>query len=631
MVSILESLPQAGQKGSAVLARTDEVSSTEMLLNVIRGQKGPDPLPAPPSPAQGLKRSILDVLPIKKPVTVSIDIGENEIRLVKVTAQSGEKYQIVDWRKVTIDPGLGRDSNLFVSFLQQAVADFTRNEPHAAFWTTISSVDVETRYLRIPKVAKSQIANAVFWTYKREAQINESKDIFDYKVIGERMEEGTEKLDVIAYTAPRQRVEATRKLFASAGLQLTGISIVPFAIQNLFRTGWISADKNVCTLFIGRDWSRIAIYSGDNLILSRDIKAGLEGMVESIAETLETQRPGATPTDLDERTDDLDRTSATMEKAQSLLQRLTRGAWEQVAEEMTEQDDETFHTILPALERVARQVERTIDHYRIQFSNETVAKVFISGDLGAHPRVMALFQDQVGIPFEVIDPFAQTAQGERADVAAPPLADRNAFLPAVGMALSDNELTPNFLFTSKDRQRHNQVQRFNRSIFTFSALFMAICIGAYVWQMHWIAQKKIQAKEFQNHLDRYVPRVDQNLIMQLAANNLGHFRSVEASGQKVKSVAIIGEVCAKIPQSIRLDHLTLDLGRTGGPQAGKKAVMVLEGMVTGDRFQFESTLAGFLMRLKDSPLFKQAQIIRQALESRGRQEALRFTAQIELR
>jgi len=198
------------------------------------------------------------------------------------------------------------------------------------------------------------------------------------------------------------------------------------------------------------------------------------------------------------------------------------------------------------------------------------------------------------------------------------------------MVLSTNDLTPNFLFTHKDRERRNRIQRINRAIFLFSSLFMAICIGAYVWQLQWINQKKRQATAFQKHLDVYVPRVDQKLIMQLAANNIGQLKSLETYGQKYKSVAIISEICAKTPQSIQLGMLTLDLGATTGSQGGKKPVMVLDGVVLGEQVQFEATLAGYLLRLKDSPMFKQAQIIKQSQETRGRQQVLRFTAQIEL-
>ena len=118
--------------------------------------------------------------------------------------------------------------------------------------------------------------------------------IFDFLVVETAYADGEQKKNVIAYTAPKNDINNTRDIFKKAGWPLKGISIVPFAIQNLLRAGWISSSgKNVCTLFIGRDWSRIAIFSKTHLILSRDIKAGARSMVQAILETLDKSNPPA--------------------------------------------------------------------------------------------------------------------------------------------------------------------------------------------------------------------------------------------------------------------------------------------------------------------------------------------------
>jgi len=44
----------------------------------------------------------------------------------------------------------------------------------------------------------------------------------------------------------------------------------------------------------------------------------------------------------------------------------------------------------------------------------------------------------------------------------------------------------------------------------------------------------------------------------------------------------------------------------------------------------ESDLAGYLMTLKNSPLFKQPTITRKAVETLDNRQVMRFTAQMEL-
>ena len=92
----------------------------------------------------------------------------------------------------------------------------------------------------------------------------------------------------MAYTAPKQEIKDLKDLFSKAGFPLTGISIVPFALQSLLRTGRIKTDEShISSLYIGRDWSRIDIFSEGCLVLSRGIKAGVKTMLEALRTEIE--------------------------------------------------------------------------------------------------------------------------------------------------------------------------------------------------------------------------------------------------------------------------------------------------------------------------------------------------------
>jgi hypothetical protein len=96
------------------------------------------------------------------------------------------------------------------------------------------------------------------------------------------------------------------------------------------------------------------------------------------------------------------------------------------------------------------------------------------------------------------------------------------------------------------------------------------------------------------------------------------------------------------PPNVRLLSLSTQLGplpiKTPPKNAkGKKAapaekskVLILEGIVQGNRLTLESTLAGYLMELKNSPLFDQPNISSKSFEYSGNNEVLRFKAQLNL-
>jgi Tfp pilus assembly PilM family ATPase len=150
-------------------------------------------------------------------------------------------------------------------------------------WCCVSSAKVETRCIRIPKLPKKQIPNAVFWTFSKEVTFSDKEMLLDFRILGDVTENGMTKTQVMTFTIPIAETDALKKLFIRTGYPLTGISIVPFAIQNLLKTGIVQeTGQNTCCLFIGRDWSRITIYAKGDLILSRGIKTGMHSMIEAL-------------------------------------------------------------------------------------------------------------------------------------------------------------------------------------------------------------------------------------------------------------------------------------------------------------------------------------------------------------
>ncbi len=421
---------------------------------------------------------------------------------------------------------------------------------------------------------------------------------------------------------------------------------MPFAVQNLLRAHWINPEvKNLCNLFIGTDWSRIAVFSEGNLVLSRDIKAGVISMVEAIREALtrpaegEVQLPaadGASPA-AETRGGELDFEN---DPAGRLFQKLAEGSSADSIElnGVTYQKDTVFEMIRPALERVVRQVERTVDHYNLHYARDDVGKIFVSGTVFANPEIVDYIGKQLGIPIEVIDPL-KTSLSSLENVTIPESeGEKGEFVPALGMALSDNSITPNFIFTNKEKQRMARTMMLNRLAFSVLTILLVFCFGVNYWQGHLIRMKKGVESRLQRQLDSAIPYVDQNLLVQMMAQKQQGIHSLNKVAQRFKGAAIIGEIARMTPEHVKLLSLTAELGGVEQAKAtdkksgdsSEKKFLTLEGVIVGDRLTFESALSNYLVNLKKSPMVNQARIQRQTLEMFENSEALRFTAQLEL-
>ena len=635
--------------GESTLAKQDELSSTEKLLELIRDEGSSSlhtgPSDAPQPAGQRLKTLLRNSLSFSKGAwSVGVDLGHEDVKLVKVKRVSDRKVELTDYARVTLDPEIPRDHPDFHQFLRATLIKFCGSATPVELWGTIPSARVETRHLKVPKVPQKQIANTVFWSYQKHSAFDEKETVFDFEVLGEAEEGGAKKIAVMAYIAPRKEVEALRDLFTRAGFPLAGISIVPFAVQTLLRSGRIRTyGAAVSSLYIGRDWSRIDIYADNNLVLSRGIKAGIRTMVEALQREIEQNwfelSLAKSPTADQNRIRAIKaRLKQEMEVAQNLFfGPIHSGTADGPAEDkqLAVKEERIFQMILPALERLVRQMERTIRHFALNFDNARVEKIYVSSGIQPHPRILDYIGDELGLPIEVLNPFAP-ADGFQSVPATPEQpSEQGSYAPALGMALAANSITPNFLYTHKIKIKDSNTRRINRGVFACFFVLMLACVGLVFWQEQQIKEKEFQKLNLQSQLGGFEVRVDKNLILKLVEQIRAQNQNLQGIGNNFIGVAVLGEVANSTPPNVRLLSISAKFGPAAKPgPAGKpeppKKVLVLDGVISGERTTLEADLAAYLMTLKSSPLFKQPTISKKALEMMDNQPVMRFTAQMDV-
>ena len=633
------------------MAKRGEVTSTERLLDLIRTDSKSEytasSMVSQKSFGHRLKNFFNNPVSFKKTISVGVDLGHDDIKMVMISRISDQKYEMLEYERIPFDDNVDRQSPQFPQFLRTVLANFCGNTKNVELWCTIPSARVETRQIRIPKVNPKQIPNSVYWSYKKISSFDETKNIFDFEILGEVEEGDRPKIDVMAYTAPQQEIKELKDMFSKAGYPLTGISIVPFAFQSILRSGQIETDEmNVSSLYIGRDWSRIDIFAAGNLVLSRGIKAGVKTMIEALRTEIEGNlfelSIAKSPTK------DSARIRAIKKKLKSELEQahqLFFGVIHDSAPSLLDErqrllkEDKIFKMILPALERLVRQVERTLRHFSLNYDNARVGKLYISSGVNPHKRIVDYIGEELAIPTETLNPFADSANFISLAPSPEDPSEQSAYVPAMGMALSSNSLTPNFLYTYKDKQKTARTQWVNRGVFAAFGLVGVLCIAVTLWQGGQVDEKEYKLQNLQQQLEKVTLRVDKNLILKLVDETQSTRRQIKEIGQKYLGVAVISEITDLTPPSVRLISISAKLGdapdQGKGQKKGKQKgpdnkTLVLDGIVRGDRLILESTLAGYLMELKNSPMFDQPTISKKSFERYQDNDVLRFTARLKL-
>ena len=630
----------------------DEISSTEKLLDLIRNKSDEDfefivDSPAGPSP-RGLGSFFKRLFPFGRTLTLGVDIGYSDLKLAKMGQSSDRRPELVDYLTVPFDSGISRDSPTFPHFLHSALTGFCGSPRRMNIWSIISGAKVDIRYLRIPKLSKKEIPNAVYWSFKKESPFEENDFIIDFEILGDVVEEGLEKIGVLAYIAPQEEIGDLKAIFAKADLPLTGVLTVPFAFQNLFRTNWIETNsKNVCNLYVGRNWSRIDLFGNGNLVISRDIKTGMNSMIEAIREGIYDKKEQTSMALADLEGGEMAETvimGPTLEegKARKLFFSIIDGAAPliDVGSGLKFKEDEIFAMFIPALDRLVRQLERTFEHYSNTFPGERIVKIYPTGRVSGYKPLVDYVSEQLHVSVETIDPFGPD---ETLLAGVPPPeseSEREAYAPAIGLALSDNSRSPNLIFTYNERQERERV-RLTNYIISGAALFIIIVLTLFSFgQGHQIKQKKAQTVRLEGQLTQMGKIIKETELYQLVALIQANKKTLAEYGRRYMAMAVISELSDMTPSEIRLVDVTADLPQTRArkkPAPPGKAseetarkTLTMEGFIFGDRLTLEPTLAEYLVKLEHSSLFGQPFLEKKIMEKREGKDVLHFYARMEL-
>ncbi len=613
------------------MSSSKEISSTEKLLDVIRNdsQPGEAPETAPPvSSQQPVKQNMPGVFN-KKSVSVGIEIGQGELNVVKTNRLSGGQWELLDYIKIPLKAGVSIDEPAFASFLKSELTRFCGSGKTVDIWGLVQSERVDVQNIRIPKVGRKQLANAVSWTVKKNTPFDEETTILDFEIQGEVIESGLKKLSVLVCTAPKREVEELQDLFHRIGFPLTGITAISFAMQNLFKSGWISsAEQTVATLYIGSDSSRIDIFSDGDLAMSRVIRAGIDSMADSLVEEY-----AAFNNDIGNAGIPLGEESGSGQAFDIMTPENAKVLISTLASDSNEEDarfgltrEKILEMINPALERLVGQVERTFEHYAVSLGNDRVGFIYVFCDMDMCDSLTRHIGDELRIGSQMLDPLSPQNAYDGPDTSGTSLAHRISFVSALGLALSDSAYTLNLIFPFEDKETFKSIKRVNRVILFTFVVTMGVLFGIFFWLDGVADQKANKLAGLESQMNdgiRTIEAPTHTLISEITENRI----TLDAFTDRYSGLAIIQELSKLIPEKVSLLSLKIGAVKVADKKEKEKDTegMTVKGVVEGAPGSLESVLAKYVLALSKSPLFKQVSIDKSTVGPFHANEALHFT------
>ena len=652
-----------------------DVSSTEKLLKVIRGKDaGENPLGAGPARKTGLFSGIREKFAGSGACAcLGVEILRDAIHIVR-TERIGGSRRIVYASAEPVAPGTGMDHDDFGPFLARCIRKAASPGEAIDVWACIPASKGESWTVRVPKIRKN-LGNAVYWSARKDKTFDDREVVFDYRIAGETTENDVRKLLAEVCTVSAADVRRYRELFAGIGFPLKGLTLSSYAMENLLESGLVEPVPDVyAVLSIGGQTSWIDIHTRERMLFSRVIRTGKDSVLESLmleydrmqesgdeivitldppdadesaAEPVSPEQPrtgsrGLKPDGSDQGAHE---TGGAGDSASGLspedASRLLK-SWADTTDNKTggrEQGltyDQVFGMIEPALERLSRQMERTIDHSVNVLGNPAPAKIFVGGGLAFLPKIGSFFREQLDVPVEILDVLDPSSSGAAPTVFVDDPEDRLALVSAAGLAMPSGK-TVNFLHTAYDRDKERAAARTTGAVAAGCAALFILAAGWWWYSLYNLDQARERAAQLESRLNAFSPRLSVDLIMEMAGKQREAQLETARYSRRLHPVAVMGEINRLTPENIQLVTMDIQLGDIRPERAGDDRrrtggrALVLEGIIMEDPAGYEARLASYIRQLGASPLIGTVSIRRAQTDAGIMEEAVyRFTLNIEL-
>jgi len=257
----------------------------------------------------------------------------------------------------------------------------------------VSGSQVVIRHISLPSMPKKELKEAVRWEARKFISFPPERAIVEFQLLGEAVEEGVKKLDLMVTVAYRDFIESQLVLIKGAGLEAMGISTIPHALWQCMQT-IPEANKGVTALIgIGATKTSINIVKDNRLQFAREIATAGNAFTAAVEEA-GTPEGGA-----------LDFAGA-----------------EEIKKEYGIPKEEDFEAaeghvplqkisfaMRPVLERLLTEIKRSFDFYKSQFKKEDIGRIFISGGGARLKGLREYMAGELGTEVDLLTPFKDMA------------------------------------------------------------------------------------------------------------------------------------------------------------------------------------------------------------------------------
>jgi Tfp pilus assembly PilM family ATPase len=633
------------------LSRFHSPTATQRLSRLVRAE-GPEPNPPDPLAWDSYReggRGMVRLFSRNVRHSIGVEISAGVLRLAKVRHIGGRAAMVTALRAIPVPENSPESADLGRR-LRTELKALASGADKPEVWAVARLESAEMNLVTLPAGAKAG-GEMVFYAVQDVKSFDETQTVFDYQRVapGEASADpetskdvsaasaAPEMVGVLGFTADRAEVAALERRISDSGFPLTGLCPYPLAFQNLIQAGVVDgAGRALCRLYVSETSSRIDVFSGGGALgLSRTIRSSVSSMVDVIRARLPAALAGA----LEAERVSVDRAAA-------------REAFFAMLEERSPDrgpvagfpPGRLLELLEKPLQRLVWQVERTIEAYAAKLETDPVATLCVAGAVAHSSLFRTYLSRQIDLELSVQSAESLRTPGRfwpsAGEESAGPPPSLDAFEPAIGIALSALERTPNFLFPFREKIRGERGRRIQKLIWGFLLFCTLSTVAGFYWQRAEAEARMQTVAALKAELDGRVARqdgvvVDRALIELQVARLREEREAVRAVANRYRLPAAVGGLTLAAPESVFFSKIIASVppaGNSDGPRdrgGEANARIVAHGHVLGERETAESDLLRYLAVLREEAMFPRATLEEKRVVDYHGEPAIQFVVQVD--
>lgn len=322
--------------------------------------------------------------------SIGLDIGSHSIKVVELR-ETIQGTSLINFAAKELPPrteGEEIDRSLVAKTIKELFQEEKVETNKVAL--AVGGPHVVIRRITLPIMPQKELKEAVRWEARKFISFPIEKAIVDFDVLGEVIEEGLRKLDLMVGAIEPEAVQEQLAIIKAADLKPVGITAIPLAMWHAFQKSVEGQENGAAAIIdIGATNTNIVVIKDGKLQFSRQIGTAGNSFTEVIKEVTISEG------------DRLDAVQAEAVKREHGIPQ--EGELDKAVDKVSLR--QILFLLRPVLERLVTEIRRSLEFYKSQFKEEGIRKILLCGGGARLKGLEGYLAHELGTEVKLFNPL----------------------------------------------------------------------------------------------------------------------------------------------------------------------------------------------------------------------------------